>query len=260
MTLALAWLRKINETQELIFATDSRLRFGKTWDGSCKLFPFSRGDAVLAFAGDTHYAYPLIHQALNAIELYPKARSRAMDLCSLRGHVIRVFNDMKHWIHDLPRGKKQDDAPLVKFLLGGYSWEAQDFKWWVIFYKASAGRFVHHTPTPFHGNRVAMAGDSLPEFKQRLRKLLLSKGKPKGAGLDYEPFEVLRDMIREKVDPSIGGPPAILKVYKHMNIMPYSIPWPDRKTGRITLLGRPLLDYEKSSFLHLDPDTMKTYE
>jgi hypothetical protein len=69
-----------------------------------------------------------------------------------------------------------------------------------------------------------------------------------------EPFEVLRDMIREGIDPAIGGPPQVVKVYRHLNASPFGVYWPSRTNGRITLLGRPLLDYERFAGLVLDPD------
>ena len=260
MTLSLAWIRRVNATEELIFASDSRLRNGKAWDGCSKIFALGRGDCALSFAGDTQYAYPMLHQVVNAVEMFLKAKSRAMDIGALRGHILRVFNDMEHWMHDRPKGEAAKDIPKITFIFAGYSWLTSDFKIWMILYKPSAKGFVLHTPFRIQGNRIAIAGDSLPLFKKRLYNLLKTKGKVPGDGLDYEPFEVLRDMIRENVDSAIGGPPSILKLYKHMNTMPYSVMWPDAISGKPTVLGRPLLDYEVSSYFRFDPDTLMTIE
>lgn len=79
-------------------------------------------------------------------------------------------------------------------------------------------------------------------------------------GLDMEPFEVLRDMIRETKFTSIGGPPQMVKVYKHLNTLPHNIFWPTRDANQLTFLGRPLLSYEKNRFLSLDPDTLEVYD
>ena len=73
-----------------------------------------------------------------------------------------------------------------------------------------------------------------------------------------EPFEVLRDVIREQWHPAIGGPPQIVKVCKHMNVMPYCVYWPNKASETITFLGRTLLDYELFPQLILDPDTLLT--
>src|SRR5471032_3703856 len=40
----------------------SRLRFGCAWDCSPKIFPLSRGDCAICFAGNTMYAYPIMEQ------------------------------------------------------------------------------------------------------------------------------------------------------------------------------------------------------
>ncbi|HTG17396.1 MAG TPA: hypothetical protein VK747_19250 [Blastocatellia bacterium] len=95
MTLLAAWIRKEKSTEELVIATDSRLRFGAAWDCCPKILMLPRSDAVLCFAGDTMYAYPIMLQIRNAIEMYGKARSRAMDITDLRGHVLRIIEDMR---------------------------------------------------------------------------------------------------------------------------------------------------------------------
>jgi len=73
-----------------------------------------------------------------------------------------------------------------------------------------------------------------------------------------EPFEVLRDMLRSNRFPLIGGAPQIMKVYRHANCMPYAVYWPSKESREVSLMGRPLLDYERSSCLVMDPDTLKT--
>jgi hypothetical protein len=45
-----------------------------------------------------------------------------------------------------------------------------------------------------------------------------------------------------------------------MNVMPYSVYWPNKLSGQKTYLGRPLLDYEDNDFLNLDPDTLEVGE
>ncbi len=61
-----------------------------TWDHGQKIFPLPRGDSVLAFAGDTFYAYPLILQTLRYVEDYDRAESRALPLEDMKGHLERV--------------------------------------------------------------------------------------------------------------------------------------------------------------------------
>jgi hypothetical protein len=69
-----------------------------------------------------------------------------------------------------------------------------------------------------------------------------------------EPFEVLVEMIRSNRYPTIGGPPQIIKVYRHSNYMPYGVYWPSKASGVMTLYGRPLLDYEHPRSVDGGPD------
>jgi hypothetical protein len=69
-----------------------------------------------------------------------------------------------------------------------------------------------------------------------------------------EPFEVLRDIIRSEKFPSVGGSPQVVKIYEHMNTVPFGVYWPDRASGQISVLGRPLMAYEKVGYSVIDPD------
>src|ERR1700730_12800791 len=48
----------------------------------------------------------------------PKAKSRAMDLSDVKGHMVRVFNHMREQIGDLPVGQKEPDVPQATFAFG----------------------------------------------------------------------------------------------------------------------------------------------
>jgi hypothetical protein len=98
MTLSVAWVRTVNTVEELVFASDSRLRFGQAWDCCPKILTLPRTDCLISFAGDTHYAYPLMLQMNNAIDMYPPSRMRRVDIEDVRGHTLRVFNQMRSYI------------------------------------------------------------------------------------------------------------------------------------------------------------------
>ena len=53
MTICIAWIRKVNNCEELVFASDSRLRYGEYWDQCPKIMSFERQDCALAFAGQS---------------------------------------------------------------------------------------------------------------------------------------------------------------------------------------------------------------
>jgi hypothetical protein len=92
--------------------------------------------------------------------------------------------------------------------------------------------------------------------RQRVNRLLKARGKTKG--LDMEPFEAMRDMIRANEYPLIGGPPQIFKVYRHLNSAPLGVYWPEKASKRLAIGGRPLMDYEVTRFGVMDPDTLES--
>jgi len=168
----------------------------------------------------------------------------------------------REYIHDFPVGNNEAEQPDTLFILGGYSWRRSSFAIWLLHYDPNIKRFTFRPARQWGGGDgkkvIAFAGDHVSEAKQRLRQILRERNKLPEGGFDMEPFEVLRDMIRTDAYPSIGGPPQVLKVYRHMNTMLYALYWPNSEAGSISVLGRPLLDYEKTTYLVLDPDTLQT--
>lgn len=260
MTISIAWVRKVKSVEELVFATDSRLSFGCRWDCCPKTLALPRGDAVMCFAGDTMYAYPVLLQAIAAVSQHQKLLSRGMNLDELKGHMLRVLNDMVAAIHDLPAGGEAQ--PDTTFLFGGWSWKHARFKVWLLHFDATLKRFTFRPTARWKGLNVdklfAFTGDYEEQFRERLVALLRKRRKLEKGGFDMEPFEVLRDMLRDKQFDAIGGPPQVMKVYKYSNTRPYAIFWPSRESRKVSLLGRPLLDYEQTDYLVLDPDTLTT--
>jgi len=261
MTLGMAWVRKVGQTCEFIVAIDSRLSGGQAWDGCPKLLLLPRSDCVLCFAGDSNDAYPLMVQILNAINMHPRTRDRTIDIVHLKGHMSRVWKHMRTFIHSLPWGQQQAPPPDVSFIFGGYSWREKDFRFWKLV--GGLNGFTAEAPQHWGADRdswrIQFVGDPDPirEAKQRLAKMLKSRGKLPDGDFDMEPFEVLRDIIRAGAYHSVGGPPQIAKVYEHMNAVPFALYWPNRSTGNATVLGRPLLDYELSNWPILDPDNVE---
>ncbi len=92
--------------------------------------------------------------------------------------------------------------------------------------------------------------------RDRLVRLLTERGLKDGVGLDMEPLEVLRDLLKERVSTHIGGPPQVIKVYQHLNTQVFGISWPDSQ-GRPAVLGRVLPQGEVMHVPVLDPATLK---
>src|SRR4051794_22519859 len=80
LTIAAGWVRYFGQSQELVLASDSRLRWAGAWDSCPKLFALPRSDAAIAFAGDTMWAYPIIAQTANHIAAYRPSTRRENDL------------------------------------------------------------------------------------------------------------------------------------------------------------------------------------
>ena len=260
MTISLAWVRRVKTVKELVVASDSRLSFGCRWDCCPKVIALPRGDAVLCFAGDTAYAYPVMLQAISAVAQHPRLLSRGMDLGDFKGHLLRILNSMVSLVHDLPVGAANE--PDTTFLFGGWSWKYGQFKVWLLHYDGHLRKFTFRPANRWTGlnkeKLLAFTGDYGAQYKKRLIGLLQKKGKLESGGFDMEPLEVLRDMLRDGSFDLIGGAPQVMKVYKYSSCQPYAVFWPDKAAGKVNLLGRPLLDYEQSTYLVLDTDTMKT--
>jgi hypothetical protein len=261
LTLGIIWARSVGEAREMVVASDSRLSGGQHWDANPKIMLLPRSDAVLSFGGDTDDAYPLMLQAWNAIEMFGPAKSRAMDLADLKGHLVRVFNHSRQFIGGLPKGQITPADPGAIFAISGYSWRTGRFHIWKLFYDASISRFTFKPAGEWRGQDadshklVEYIGDdeAIAEAKRRLVLLLRERGKISTGSFDMEPFEVLRDVIRSKLFPSVGGPIQLVKIYEHANVAPIGVLWPN-KTGSVSLLGRPLMAYETIPWGVIDPD------
>jgi hypothetical protein len=176
--------------------------------------------------------------------------------------------------------KPQATNPEAMFLFGGYSWVKKDFQLWSISYRPlekrfaaypahwlsflpEARRIVVRKKKPEKGaaslGHIAFAGDQGPlATKLLLEKLNASRAfSSKLKPLDMEPFEVVRDMLR---DPShaetIGGAPQVVKTYQYMQTATLGVYWPDKLTGKVYLHGRACLGYERVDCFVLDPDTL----
>jgi hypothetical protein len=253
MTLCIAWIRKLVNHEELVITTDSRLRSYGDWNCGPKIITFQRTDCAICFQGDTTFAYPMLLQLQTAVSNFPKAVDRTQDIYKFKGQLLDILNDMLIY-------KSDYEVPETSFLFGGYSWEKEKFALWQIHYDPNAKIFTHR-PIQFWRSvegeiKVFFIGDYVDEAKKRLIEILKARDKLRTGSLNMEPFEVLRDMLREDRE-LIGGAPQLIKVYKHMNRTPIAVRWKLNDKNVVTLFGRPLLTYEKPSYPVIDPDTLK---
>ena len=90
MTLCISWIRKVDDTEELVIATDSRLRNGQAWDCNPKILTLPRTDCAICFEGSTMEAYPMMLQLQSAVENRLRSKNRSQDLCDFKGFAIDV--------------------------------------------------------------------------------------------------------------------------------------------------------------------------
>ena len=262
VTLSMAWIRTVARHREMVFASDSRLSGGSDWDCCPKLLRLPRHDSLLAFAGDTVDAYPLMLQFRNWLEINPAAANRSVDINSLKKRLRVVVNDMRNFITDLPRGQTSPDPPDCELIFGGWSWQKQQLQAWRFYYVASrrimdfepAGtglKVGRDHPIIFAGTRTAVE-----RARDMIIELLRAKGKfrQRQTYFDMEPFEVLRDIIRSHEFADVGGPPQIVKVYQHGNDQPFAVKWEMPHGRTTTVLGRPLFPSEQTRLPIIDPD------
>jgi hypothetical protein len=200
-------------------------------------------------------------QTYNAILMHGAARDRAMDLPELKGHLLRVINQARSVVSNLPRGHMGPVLTDARFMFSGYSWRQKRFRCWTLHYDNEIDRFTFRPMTRWQAQKgaakeVAFVGDApvVRAAKSALVSLLRAKGKLIAGGLDMEPFEVLRDLLRSNRFDEIGGAPQVVKVYEYMKSHAFPLYWPSLASGQISLLGRPLLAYEKPAGKIIDPD------
>jgi hypothetical protein len=264
MTVVAAWVRAVADgCEELVVASDSRLSGGGDLDCCPKILTLPRSDTVIAFAGDTYFAYPLILQFAKAIDCHKPLRDRAMDYSKMRTHALRVFNHMVASFHDYAEGEQH---PKTWFVLAGYSWVRKSFMIDLIHYKEGEKRFAYR-PVPsgtYRTPRFVFAGDMARLARKSLFQMLRERyGWTPQLGsappLDWEPFEIVRDMLRNAPrQSSIGGAPQLVKVYEYLNTQEFGVYWPNRSSGKLFIGGRPLLGYESVDFWILDPDKLRS--
>jgi hypothetical protein len=122
MTITLGWIRRNKATQELIVASDSRLRSHGAINQSQKIFQLDRGDCCLGFCGDAQVAYPLSVQLGSALNNFIKTRTRGADVTDVVNNVRGVLNNLiSSW--DISQSDKDEELKETKVLFAGWSWK-----------------------------------------------------------------------------------------------------------------------------------------
>ena len=252
MTLGAAWIRNVGNVRELIVASDSRLSGGspERWDACPKILTLARTDAVVSFAGVTELAYPAMLQMNRAIETHPAMVERRFDVTQVATLFEDVLNQMIGLVKTESPDSLLDSLRRTTFLLSGYSWKLSEFRIWHYRWSDSESRYKKNrcrTVGPASANQTfVFIGDAAKRARNKLiSQLTQDFTRSRGAGLNMEPLNILEHFINDPADDDVGGAPQVVKVYRHMNVEPFAVIWPNSSAGVPTFAGRPLLDYEK---------------
>jgi hypothetical protein len=273
MTIAIAWVREIGRTSELVFASDSRLSGGGNIDSCQKVFSLPREDCALAFCGRAFIAYPFIVQVQNLINEHRKSFDRATDVGEMKGKIVGLLNRFVNEHQDYVPEDFEADKHQTQFLFGGWSWRKSKFYLWEIYYEKDIRRFVAGDTgiwklfklTEEDQLKLGFVGDYFDDFIARLKELLSTADGNVRTKLDYEPLQVLASMLqdprfvdrREERRGLIGGAPQLMKVYPFLRTMSFGVRWQSKKGPRIALRGRILSPIETIMVPIINPNTLE---
>lgn len=231
MTLVAVWIRQNDTLRELVAIADSRLSGGESWDKCPKLLPLPRPATAIAMSGDATAAYAFLIQATNTCLLLDGNRSGRIDIGGLARDLSEVYADSRDGVGDLPPGADRPDVPELDVVLMGWSWRRLRFE--AYSYRYDKGGVLRMTPmvgelSPERAYGIYLAGDASGEARRRLHLLkeerflpVPIKGHPdardmaRDANFDWEPLEVLMDLIADDTVRTVGGVPQMLRIYQY---------------------------------------------
>jgi hypothetical protein len=248
MTSVAAWERRVGERSEMVVASDSRLGGGEEWDACAKIFDIGRDDAVLAFAGHTWRALPLVFQAVATTRSYSGSSLRTLDLPQFAKHLESVLNV----VLNEAKGPASKEPPHCEFLLAGWSWKKNAFCAYRYAFDRTAWRFVgiaspQQLPQALRASGRGTIFTQIGDGGWRLQGLLArdyNRGAISGP-LGYHPLEYLYRQTKDASleEASVGGPIQMAKVYRSIRVEHFAV----RTDDGLSISGRPVLPYE-----HLD--------
>lgn len=264
MTLCAAWIRRGqgDEGEELVFATDSRLRMGEAWDSGIKLFDLGRDDCLLCFAGSTMRAYPLILQGGNLQRFSVAWANPRLDLLDVLESICNLFTEVCSTINTEGRRGAEEQILVgddeAQFLFGGWSWRMQLFGIWKLYYSPESKAFLH---TALHETdsaiKYAFLGDALDEAEGLFREELINSGNFVKGTLGLEPLRVLFRLSEDINYPTIGGSLQVAKVYRSGLHEFFGVKMPNGKTA---VLGRDVNLYDAPPMRFIDLQTAEFIE
>ena len=264
MTLCTSWIRKENENEELIFATDSTLTGGEKWNSGVKLFELPRKDCLICFAGHTYRAYPMILNLISELRSRMEMQNHHVDISEVAGFIEELFaNLIKNLIPETGKDTLDSLAAEASFLFGGWSWRENRFRIWKIVYKKDAKGFLAEEQTAEKDNhRIAIFLGNPEELGTRAEAMYQQRMIDLGKfhkNIDMEPAMILAELSKDGEIREIDGAPQIGKVFRSGTAQFFGIRWQSSK-GNPTFLGREFTEQTKPKVRFFNPDTFELLE
>ena len=267
MTLCVAWIRQVNDTEELVFATDSVLTGGEKWENGIKLFELPRKDCLLSFAGSTARAYPLILNLVSSISFDKYLESASTNIAEVLLHISDLFTSLVKLIKsEVPKTDIHELRSEARFIFGGWDWNKGIFRVWKLYYSKDAEGFIFDeitnddSKTRFYTFIGDAQIDIEKESKERFKKMLVDEDKM-DSKLDMEPLKILREIALDGNIREVGGSLQIAKVYKSSRTEFFGIVWPSSDSDSEPFFqGRKYNQVTKPPVRYYNPDTFEIME
>lgn len=266
MTLCVAYIRQVNESEELLFATDSCLTGGEKWKHGIKLFRIPKRDCLLCFAGSTARAYPLVLNLVSSIHLDKYLQSPEASLQDVLEYLSGLFTDLiTKIISEIPGEDIHELRSGVQFLFGGWDWSAGAsgaFRVWKLYYSQDVEGFIFDELTNNGKKRFyTFLGDpeEIEGVAKEMYKKMLYDNDIQDDPIDMEPLMILRDISLEEEHRAIDGSLQIGKVYKSNKSEFFGIYWPSSK-GKPCFQGREYNELNKPILRYFNPDNFEILE
>jgi len=267
MTLCTAYIRQANETEELVFATDSCLTGGEKWKHGIKLFELPRKDCLLCFAGGTDRAYPLILNLVSSISFDKYLASPSAGLEEVLDYLSELFTKLVKTITEVGKDRIHQERGSAKFLFGGWDWKKGangSFRVWKLYYSEAVEGFIFDELTNDDRKTrfYTFLGDPEPnvedEARTRFKKILVDEDKI-DSKLDMEPLRVLSSISLDPAIRDVDGSLQIAKIYKLNRTEFFGIYW-ESSQGKPCFQGREYNEINKPLVRYFDPDTFEIFE
>ncbi|MCC8134886.1 MAG: hypothetical protein LIP04_15870 [Tannerellaceae bacterium] len=265
MTLCTAYIRQVNDTEELVFATDSCLTGGEKWKHGIKLFELPRKDCLLCFAGSTIRACPLVLNLISSIHLDSYLQSPASKLDEVLLYLSDLFSGLvKKIISEIASENIHELRGGAKFLFGGWDWQKGHFRVWKLYYSQEVEGFIFDELTADTSKKrfYTFLGDPSPDIEDSAitayKKLIYDEDRQDDP-IDMEPLRILRDISLNNNVREVDGSLQIAKVYKSNRTEFFGIYWESSK-GKPCFQGREYNEMNKPLVRYFNPDTFEIIE